>query len=94
MDEPKDEAQRLRSQADQRDRQADADDYIADKRDMAANLADWLNDGDKLSAEHDQRQAAARDRRQGRPSRGQVFDLTAPTRQPVKLWATKTAPSR
>jgi hypothetical protein len=68
MDERED-AKRSRIRADQRDRQADADDYAADKRDMAANLDAWLHDEDKAGAAHGQREAAGRDRANARADR-------------------------
>ena len=62
MNERKEKAERVLSEADDRDQQADARDTRANKRDMNANLESWLNQDDPSDVHYDTRQAAAQDR--------------------------------
>lgn len=56
------QAQRILSDANERDDRADARDVNADKRDMNANLHSWLHEDDESGAGYDARQSAAKDR--------------------------------
>lgn len=67
--ERKQTAERVLSDADERDHRAEDRDSAADERDLSANLQSWLSEDDESGAGFSARQSAAKDRSDSRADR-------------------------